>query len=58
MEFGKHAVSGLKRTYAEGNGLMAVIGSTGYLEIALRGGSAAALTETRIGDSIKIRAGA
>ena len=58
VETGKHAVTGLKRTYAEGSGLMAVIGSSGYLEIALRGGSAAAMTELRIGDAIKIRAGA
>jgi len=58
IEVGRHAVTGLKRTYAEGNGLMAIIGSSGYLEIALRGGSAAALTELRVGDAIKIRAGA
>ncbi|KTB47548.1 SAM hydrolase/SAM-dependent halogenase family protein [Dehalogenimonas alkenigignens] len=57
VEIGRHAIEGLVKTYAEGGGLAALIGSSGYLEIAVRGGSAAALTGTRIGDTIKIRAG-
>lgn len=53
-----HLVSGLQRSYAEGSGLLAIIGSAGYLEIAVKGGSAAVLTHARVGDSLIIRAGA
>ena len=58
IELKSHLVSGLQRSYAEGSGLLAVIGSSGYLEIAVKSGSAVALTEARIGDNMTIRAGA
>jgi S-adenosyl-L-methionine hydrolase (adenosine-forming) len=58
IEIGKYSVTGLKRTYAEGNGIIALIGSSGYLEIAVPGGDAAAVTGLRPFDQIKIRAGA
>jgi S-adenosyl-L-methionine hydrolase (adenosine-forming) len=54
IELGKYAVPGLKETYAEGTGLMAVIGSSGYLEIAINGGSAEALTNLKVGDVVKL----
>ncbi len=38
---GEERVEGLARTYGESDGLCAVVGSSGYLEIALAGGSAA-----------------
>ncbi len=40
VEIAGHQIRGLSRTYAEGAGLVALVGSSGYLEIALPGGSA------------------
>ncbi|MDV2989587.1 MAG: SAM-dependent chlorinase/fluorinase [Dehalogenimonas sp.] len=58
LELHGHLISGLAQNYADTNGLLALFGSSGYLEIALKNGSAAAITSVRIGDEIKIRAGA
>jgi hypothetical protein len=44
----------LSRTYAEGSGLLALIGSDGYLEIALKDGNASALLDAEVGDEVKI----
>ncbi len=44
VEIGGHHIQGLVRTYAEGSGLVALLGSSGYLEVALPSGSAARLT--------------
>ena len=58
IDLAGHLIQGVKQNYTEGSGIVAVIGSTGYLEIALKGGSAASLCDVRVGDCIKIRAGA
>jgi S-adenosyl-L-methionine hydrolase (adenosine-forming) len=58
IELGKIIITGLKRTYAEGSGPMALIDSSGYLEIAVPGGDAAAVTGLQSFDQIQIRAGA
>jgi S-adenosylmethionine hydrolase len=58
INIGGHTVIGLNRNYVAGQGLLTLIGSTGYLEIALNNGSAAAITGARIGDEIKVRTGA
>jgi S-adenosylmethionine hydrolase len=50
------AIAGTSRAYAEGRGLMALVGSFGFLEIALAGGSAAAETGADIGDPVAVRA--
>jgi len=55
IEVGNQLISGLSRTYAEGKGLLALIGSSGYLEIALTGGSACALIEAKIGNELRIK---
>ena len=55
IEVGNQCISGLSRTYAEGKGLLALISSNGYLEIALTGGSAASLTKAKVGSELKIR---
>ena len=49
-----HQVHGIKGTYAEGAGgqVVALIGSGGWLEVALRDGSAAAALGARLGDEI------
>jgi len=55
IEVGNQLISGLSRTYAEGKGLLVLIGSSGYLEIALAGGSACALIEAKIGNELRIK---
>ena len=55
IEVGDRLISGLSRTYAEGSGLVALIGSINYLEVALKGGNASALLDAKVGDEVKIR---
>jgi len=55
IEVGNQPISGLSRTYAEGKGLLALIGSSGYLEIALAGGSACALIEAKVGNELRVK---
>ncbi len=57
VEIGGRTISGLSRTYAEGEGLLALVGSSGYLEVALKGGSAAAYLGADTGAPVTIRAG-
>ena len=42
----------VRRTYAEGEGLIALVGSSGLLEIAVNGGSARELTGAEVGDEV------
>lgn len=44
----------LSTSYVEGGDLVAIVGSSGYLEIAARGSSAAKLLGAKIGDEIRI----
>ena len=55
VEVGGQLISRLSGTYADGSGLLAVIGSSGYLEIALKGGMASSLLGARIGDEVTVR---
>ncbi len=55
IEVGNQLISGLSRTYAEGKGLLALIGSSGYLEVSLKGGSACAFLNAEVGNEVKIR---
>ena len=48
------AIQGLSRSYAGGQGLLAIIGSHGYLEVALREGSAAQRLGARVGTGLKV----
>ena len=57
IEVGSQLITGLVRAYAEGRGLLALIGSSGYLEIALKGGSAYALLNADVGNEVRIRQG-
>ena len=50
-------VRGFVRYYAEADDLMALIGASGYLEVAVRNGSAEARLGTRRGDTIQVLAG-
>ncbi len=55
IEVGNRLISGLVRTYSEGSGLIALIGSGGYLELSLRGGNAASLLDAKIGDEVRLK---
>ncbi len=37
IEVGNQFISGLSHTYAEGEGLLALVGSSGYLDVSLKG---------------------
>jgi S-adenosylmethionine hydrolase len=52
---GEHTIHGIAGTYAEGQGLIALFGSSGYLEISVANGSAEALLKAKPGDEVKIK---
>jgi S-adenosylmethionine hydrolase len=54
---GQRSVAGLHRSYAEveSGQLLAIAGSSGYLELAVREGSAAALLDAHRGDCVQIQ---
>ena len=54
VEVGNQSISGLSRTYEEGDGLLALIGSSGYLEISLKGGNAGTFLGAEVGSEVKI----
>ena len=54
LEAGHRSIASLGRTYCEAEGLTALIGSSGYLEIALRNGSAARLLGLSVGDRVRL----
>lgn len=55
VEVGQQAISGLGQTYAEGEGLIALIGSSDYLEIAVRDGHASSRLHASIGDEVRVK---
>ena len=57
VEVGNQSISGLSRTYEEGDGLLALIGSSGYLEISLKGGNAGTFLGVEVGSEVKITLG-
>ena len=57
VEVSNRFISRLSRTYGESEGLLALIGSSGYLEIAVKGGSARDFLGAAVGDDVKIRLG-
>lgn len=54
IEIGHHIIHGLRRTYANGSGLLALIGSSGYLEVSWKEGDAAARLNAKLGDEVKV----
>ncbi|MDE2861297.1 MAG: SAM-dependent chlorinase/fluorinase [Chloroflexota bacterium] len=52
---GGNRIRGISRSYAEGGELLAVIGSGGSLEIAVRDGSAARSLGVRVGEPVVVR---
>lgn len=55
VEVSRRPISGLVTAYGERSGLVALIGSSGYLEIALSGGNAARELGAALGDPIIAR---
>ncbi len=54
VEIVGRSIEGLVRTFADTDGLMALVGSFGYLEIALRDGSAAAELGVSVGETVTV----
>ena len=54
VEIGGRLIRGLSRTFADGDGLLALIGSHGYLEVALKEGSAADHLQAAVGAAVKV----
>jgi S-adenosylmethionine hydrolase len=54
LEAGHRRIASAGRTYCEAEGLTALMGSSDYLEIALRNGSAARFLGLSIGDRVRL----
>jgi S-adenosylmethionine hydrolase len=50
---GQH-IHGISQFYAQTEGLAAIVGSSGYLEISLRNGNAAAFLGITVGEEMKL----
>ncbi len=55
VTIGNRSISGLSPNYIQGEKLLALIGSSGYLEIAVREGNATAYLDAKIGTLVKVR---
>jgi S-adenosylmethionine hydrolase len=54
VEVAGHRIQGISDYYAQNEGVMAIVGSSGYLEISMRDGSACDFLGMVVGDEIKI----
>ena len=54
IEVGAHQITGLSNSYAEGDWLLAVVGSHGTLEVSVKNGSASQSLAAGVGDSVKV----
>jgi S-adenosylmethionine hydrolase len=54
VAIGKHRIKGISKFYAGTKGLAAVMGSSGYLEISLKSGSAAEFSRAKVGHEVTI----
>jgi S-adenosylmethionine hydrolase len=54
INVGDQIIRGLSRTYTEGEGLLALIGSSDRLEISAKGGNAHNLLNTEVGDEVRV----
>ena len=54
-EIAGNRVKGICRSYEEGEGLLAIVGSAGYLEVCEKNGNAAARTEAGVGARVVVR---
>jgi S-adenosylmethionine hydrolase len=58
IEVTGHCIQGISDYYAQNKGIMAIVGSSGYLEVSLRDGSARDFLCTAVGDEIKVTSAA
>lgn len=54
IEVAGYCIQGISDYYAQNKGVMAIVGSSGYLEISLRDGRACDFLGTTVGDEIKV----
>jgi len=54
VEVAGHRIQGISDYYAQNGGVMAIVGSSGYLEVSLRDGRACDFLGTVVGDEIKV----
>ena len=54
IEAAGHCIQDISSYYAQNKGVMAIVGSTGYLEISLRNGSACDFLGMVVGDEIRV----
>jgi len=54
VEVAGHCIQGISSYYAQNEGVMAIAGSSGYLEVSLRDGSACDFLGMVVGDEIKV----
>ncbi len=54
IQAGREYIRGLNRYYDEGEGLMAIVGSSGYVEISLKNGRASDFLSMTLGDEIRV----
>jgi len=54
FEVAGHRIQGIKNYYAQNEGVMAIMGSSGYIEVSLRDGSACDFLGAIVGDAIKV----
>jgi hypothetical protein len=54
IEVTGYCIQGISDYYAQNKGVMAIVGSSGYLEVALRDGSACDFLGATVGDEIKV----
>ena len=54
IEVAGHIVESVSESYAEADALLAIIGSSGNLEVSLKNGSAARLIRAKIGSEVSV----
>jgi S-adenosylmethionine hydrolase len=54
IEVAGHCIQGISDYYAQNKGVMAILGSSGYLEISLRDGNACDFLGMVVGDEVKV----
>jgi S-adenosylmethionine hydrolase len=58
IEVAGHCIQGISDYYAQREGIMAIMGSSGYLEVSLRDGSACDFLGAIVGDEIRVTSAA
>lgn len=55
VTIGSQVIQGISQFYTQKEGLAAIIGSSGYLEISLKNGNAAALLKAKVDDEVRLK---